>query len=1259
MNGAAISGATGSSYNIASVKTTDAGNYSVNVINAYGTTPSSSATLTVTLPPTIAIQPTNQTVTLGRPVSFSVVASGTSPLTYQWYLNGSSLGKKSGAQTAIYSLTSAASGNAGNYTVVVKNSVGSVTSAVATLTVNVPASITTQPSSQAVTMGQTASFSVVASGTAPFSYQWNVKGTNVINGPSIFGSTNATLTLSNVQPAQAGNVFVVITNFAGGSTSSVVTLTVNVPATITNQPQSQAVLAGQSAKFSVGATGTANLQYQWYFNGTKLGSGSGNSTLSLSSVGTNNAGTYSVVVNNNYGSATSAVATLTVYVPPAITAQPTNLALVLGQNAAFAVVALGTPALAYQWNSNGTNLAGATNASLTLTDIQTADATGYSVVVTNNYGSATSAVATLTVYLPTTITTQPQNQGVVQGQNVSFSVATSGTGPFTYQWYLGTSALGGPQSATNRINHVGTGSAGSYSVVVTGAGGSVTSAPAVLTVYVPPGIQTQPQNQTVLQGQNATFTVVTNNNGTAPFSYQWNVNGTNTTDGLSIYGSTNATLTLSNVQPAQAGNLFAVITNFAGSITSSVATLTVNVPATITNQPLPQTVLAGQTAAFSVGAIGTPNLSYQWYFNCAQLNGAQSQNATLTLSAVDTNNAGNYTVVVSNNYGSATSAVVTLTVWTPPTIAIQPTNQAMVLGQNAKFAVVAWGTPTLAYQWNMNGTNLAGATNTALTLTNIQTATAASYSVVVNNNFGSATSAVATLTVYSPTTITTEPQSQGVPQGQNVSFSVGVSGSGPFTYQWYFGSSVLGGPQTATNSISNVGPGSAGSYSAVVTGAGGSVTSAPAILTVYVPPGIQTQPQNQTVLQGQTATFSVMTNNNGTPPFYYQWNVNNTNIVDGPDIFGTTNATLTLSNVQPAQAGSVFVVITNKGGSLTSSLATLTVNVPATITNQPGSQTVLAGQTATFSVGATGTPDLSYQWYFKGVKMGSGSTSATLSLNAVATNNTGHYKVVVNNGYGTVTSSVVTLTVCVPPSIATQPTNEALVLGQNATFAVVASGTPTLAYQWNMNGTNLAGATNASLTLNNIQTMDAANYSVSVTNSWGSTTSEVATLSILLPPSITNQPQSQTLAMGQTATFRAGAAGSAPLFYQWFFNGAALPGATNPVCVLLGAHATNAGSYVLVVTNLAGSLTSTSAMLTVTNPVITFSTATSSSPVLTASGFSFQVSVPAEVSYIILTSTDLINWTPMVTNVAVTGNEVVTDTSASNLPARFYQVLVQ
>ena len=1116
-NGIALAGANAASLTLSNVQPAQAGGYYVVLTNSAASVTSAVAILIVDAPPTITSQPQSQGVANGQNVSFSVAASGTGPFTYQWYLGTSQLG---GSTSSNLTVNNVNPNNAGNYTAVVNNNYGSITSAVATLTVYVLPGIQTQPQNQTVLQGQTAAFTVVTNnnGTPPFSYQWNVNGTNTVDGLSISGSTNATLTLSNVQPAQAGNVFVVITNNAGSITSSLATLTVNVPATITNQPLSQAVLAGQTTTFSVGATGTPNLRYQWYFNGAQMGGGSSSSTLSLSAVGTNNAGNYTVVVNNNYGSATSAVATLTVYVPPAITTQPTNQALVLGQNATFAVVALGTPTLTYQWNCNGTNLAGATNTLLTLTNIQTAAAASYSVVVSNNYGSATSAVATLTVYLPTTITTQPQSQGAPQGQNVAFSVGVSGTGPFTYQWYFGTSALGGPQTATNSINNVGPGSAGSYSVVVTGAGGSVTSVPAILIVYVLPGIQNQPQNQTVLQGQTATFTVVTNNNGTPPFSYQWNVNGTNTVDGLSISGSTNATLTLSNVQPAQAGNVFVVITNNAGSITSSLATLTVNVPATITNQPLSQAVLAGQTTTFSVGATGTPNLRYQWYFNGAQMGGGSSS-STLSLSAVGTNNAGNYTVVVNNNYGSATSAVATLTVYVPPAITTQPTNQALVLGQNATFAVVALGTPTLTYQWNCNGTNLAGATNTLLTLTNIQTAAAASYSVVVSNNYGSATSAVATLTVYLPTTITTQPQSQGAPQGQNVAFSVGVSGTGPFTYQWYFGTSALGGPQTATNSINNVGPGSAGSYSVVVTGAGGSVTSVPAILIVYVLPGIQNQPQNQTVLQGQTATFTVVTNNNGTPPFSYQWNVNGTNTVDGLSISGSTNATLTLSNVQPAQAGNVFVVITNNAGSITSSLATLTVNVPAYITNQPVSQAVIQGQTATFAVGAGGTPNLSYQWYFKGAKLDGGqSQNATLSLSAVGTNNAGHYKVVVDNNYGAVTSVVVTL-------------------------------------------------------------------------------------SVLIPPSITNQPQSQILAIGQTATFQTGATGAAPLDYQWFFNGAAMPGATNPSCKLTGIHAANAGSYAVVVTNLAGSVTSAAATLTVTNPVIALSVATASGSSLTFQRF--------------------------------------------------------
>jgi sugar lactone lactonase YvrE len=123
-------------------------------------------------------------------------------------------------------------------------------------------------------------------------------------------------------------------------------------------------------------------------------------------------------------------------IPPFITTQPTNQTVVVGGTATFSVTAGGTPSPGYQWNFNGTNLlAGATNTSLTLTNVQTTNTGNYSVVVANVAGSVTSSNATLTV-VPLLITTQPQSQTVAVGSNATFSVTVSGTGPFTYQWQL-------------------------------------------------------------------------------------------------------------------------------------------------------------------------------------------------------------------------------------------------------------------------------------------------------------------------------------------------------------------------------------------------------------------------------------------------------------------------------------------------------------------------------------------------------------------------------------------------------------------------------------------------------------------------------------------------------------------------------------------------------------------------------------------------------------------------------------------------------
>jgi hypothetical protein len=307
-------------------------------------------------------------------------------------------------------------------------------------------------------------------------------------------------------------------------------------------------------------------------------------------------------------------------------------------------------------------------------------------------------------------------------------------------------------------------------------------------------------------------------------------------------------------------------------------------------------------------------------------------------------------------------------------------------------------------------------------------------------------------------------------------------------------------------------------------------------------------------------------------------------------------------------------------------------------------------------VTANGTSPFGYQWSINGTNI-SDATNTSLILTNIQMTDAGSYAVIVTNIAGSATSSVATLTVYVPPTITTQPLSQAVVRGQNVSFSVGAGGTSPFSYQWNVNGTNIDDATNAILSLTSVKRANQGNYAVLVTNIAGSVTSAVAGLTVYIPPTITNQPQNKTLSIGQPASFCVGAFGTATLDYQWCFNGTAMPGATNAMLTIPGVHATDTGNYTVVVTNIAGWVTSAAATLTVTNPAITLSAA--ACPSLPTSGFPFQVSVPAGTTYVILTSTDFVNWTPIATNVALTGNEAFTDTSATNCPVRYYRAMVQ
>ncbi|HOX01930.1 MAG TPA: leucine-rich repeat protein [Verrucomicrobiota bacterium] len=169
----------------------------------------------------------------------------------------------------------------------------------------------------------------------------------------------------------------------------------------------------------------------------------------------------------------------------------------------------------------------------------------------------------------------------------------------------------------------------------------------------------------------------------------------------------------------------------------------------------------------------------------------------------------------------------------------------------------------------------------------------------------------------------------------------------------------------------------------------------------------------------------------------------------------------------------------------------------------------------------------------------------------------------------------------VAPQVIRQPENLTCNLGTNAVFTTLASGSLPLHYQWRKNAQPITGANNSILSLASVQPADSGDYDVIVSNSAGQSISSIASLTVLTPPAILQQPLSQTAAVGGAVQFQALASGDDPLAYQWRFEGAALPGATQPILSLTNLQLVQAGSYTVIVTNQAGSAMSQEAVLTI------------------------------------------------------------------------------
>ena len=276
------------------------------------------------------------------------------------------------------------------------------------------------------------------------------------------------------------------------------------------------------------------------------------------------------------------------------------------------------------------------------------------------------------------ITTQPASQTILPGTRVILSAAVSGTGPFTYQWQFN-----GVNFPTNLITTLAGNGTGAFA----GDGGAATTA----SLYNPWSVTADALgNMDVADSENNRIRQVS-------------------------LGAGNPTFKLSQISAASAGNYSVVITNAYGSVTSVVASLTVEFPPAISAQPTNQVALVGGSPTLSVAVTGTAPLAYAWYFNNTNLIQSGPGN-TLTLATVLTNNAGNYLVVITNSFGSVTSTVAALAVVYPPTITTPPVSQTVPAGTPANLTVTAGGTGPFTYQWLLNGTNLPASFNLITTV---------------------------------------------------------------------------------------------------------------------------------------------------------------------------------------------------------------------------------------------------------------------------------------------------------------------------------------------------------------------------------------------------------------------------------------------------------------------------------------------------------------------------------------------------------------
>jgi hypothetical protein len=1087
---------------------------------------------------TIVMPGTTTTLSIGSPDQH---------YTYQWYIGDPAVGTSTpmGAPTSASSVTTPPLNQTTTFWVAITSGGCMVPSAGVTVAVcpSLPLQIMVSHPNVGPGYFQWLTLSGVPADT-PLLYQW-------YQGPA--GNTSTPISsqaAAGVSPMVTTSYWmrVTMTDTNCYADSPVVTINVCAPSLTTQPVASTTIDKGSNPSASVHLTvGTdiTAVTYQWYIGQP----GNTANPIAGATAGSYDASpsattTYWVRVTGTCSTyANSAAATVNVCYAPSISPMGGTRFIQQGGSAPIAVIATGTN-LTYKWYagaSGNTSNPVAYGSTASIMVSPTSTTTYWAQVKSEGLCSANSPTVTVDVCTAPSFTTQPESRLSFAGNPVPLTaLATSGTGPVSYQWYQGlTGDASAPISgATSPSLTVSPATETSYWVRATTSLCSTDSTTATIAMCIYPEVITpSPSEKYIGYGATATLQVPplspVDNIGVTWYRGASGDRANLVASALNLTSYTTPALTSTTQYWAE------ITHNTCLSRTTSY-TVSVCVSA-ITAQPTGGTIQSGQSKTLTVGTTAISGQTLQWYTGAAgnmtaPVTGATSGSLTVTPTTTMT-----YWVRVTGPCGPpANSTAATVTVCTPPVISSTSANPAAIqLGSSTTLLVSATAV-NKTYQWYIgpSGTTSSPvAYGTDGSITVAPNATTTYWVQVKSEGFCTTNSPAVTVDVCTTPVITTQPQSQTIRIGQPATLTVATS-TGGATVQWYQGAPGTTTAPLGTTASINVTPSADTQYWARVTKGACSIDSSGATITVCA---LTVAMPNVNAASGQNATLTA-TVTNARAAVTYMWYRGNTGDTTNP-VSGSSVPQITVNRTANTN---YWVRATDGTCTLDSATATLFICVP-TITTQPQSVTIISGQSTTLSVAATGSP-LTYQWYAgdSGVTTSpiSGATSSSYTTPALTTLSKYWARV---TGCSVANSATATVTVCIAPSTPSAPTKSGTVNpGQAAWVSISASGTG-LTYQWYKGQSGdmsrpIGGATAATY---NFTLSVSEYYWVRVSGACGTPANSAATLYSVMP-AITVQPQSPSIPSGTSTTLSVTATGNF-LTYQWF-NASMQPitGATSP-----------------------------------------------------------------------------------------------------------------